>query len=183
MTVTRRTLLTYGLSALASLPLVSLPELAGASLPRHHSVRTLKFYHMHTGEKLRATYFENGRYVPQALHHVNALFRDYRTGDVKHIDPRLLDVLHEVQTQLRSSEAFHIVSAYRSPATNAMLREHSHGVAKGSMHIQGKAVDIRLPGRDCRDIYQVALNLSAGGAGYYEASDFVHIDTGKVRHW
>jgi uncharacterized protein YcbK (DUF882 family) len=111
--------------------------------------------------------------------------RDFRSGDVHPIDPSLLDVLWQTQANLKSAAPFEIISAYRSPQTNTMLRGRSShtGVAKNSMHLTGQAVDIRLPGVALADVRDAALDLKRGGVGYYADSGFVHLDTGRVRRW
>jgi uncharacterized protein YcbK (DUF882 family) len=180
MNMDRRNFIKLGFSAMAALPFVANPAFASLSQP---AAKTLSFYHLHTGEKLRATFWEKGRYIPESLASINRLLRDFRTNDIKQIDPQLLEVLHNVQLRAETTTPFHIISAYRSPHTNADLRGKSAKVAKNSMHLQGKAIDIRLPGRSCRQLYDVVRNMKTGGAGYYPDSDFVHVDTGRVRHW
>jgi uncharacterized protein YcbK (DUF882 family) len=145
--------------------------------------RRLAFYNLHTGEKLAATYWADGSYVADELGAIDHLLRDFRTGDVHPIDPRLLDLLHALDARLGGNQPFHVISGYRSPASNAMLHAKSSGVATRSLHMDGKAVDIRVPGRRLADLRQAALALRAGGVGYYPKSDFVHVDTGRVRRW
>ncbi|MDD5214508.1 MAG: YcbK family protein [Methylococcales bacterium] len=137
----------------------------------------------HTGDKLRLTYFERGLYIEDALEEIDYVLRDYHTGDIHPIDPSLLDQLYELKLRLGVSRPFNIISAYRSPETNANLRRHSDGVARNSLHMQGRAVDIRLDGMSARHIRDAALSMGRGGVGYYSASNFVHIDTGDVRTW
>jgi uncharacterized protein YcbK (DUF882 family) len=143
----------------------------------------LRFYHTHTSEKLDVVYLENGAYVPEALQQINYLLRDFRSGDVHTIDPRLLDILSQVQERTGSAGRFEVISGFRSPATNEMLRHQSAGVAKNSMHLLGQAIDVRLSGADTRNLRRAAISLRRGGVGYYPAADFVHIDTGRVRTW
>lgn len=137
----------------------------------------------HTGDRLRLTYFERGLYIEDALQEIDYVLRDYHTGDVHPIDPALLDQLHELKLRLGVSRPFNVISGYRSPETNANLRRHSDGVAKNSLHMQGRAVDIRLDGYDVRTIRDAALSMQRGGVGYYSASNFVHLDTGDLRTW
>lgn len=137
----------------------------------------------HTGDKLRLTYFERGLYIEDALQEIDYVLRDYHTGAVHPIDPALLDQLYELKLRLGVSRPFNIISGYRSPETNASLRRHSDGVARNSLHMQGRAVDIRLDGMSARHIRDAALSMGRGGVGYYSASNFVHIDTGDVRTW
>jgi uncharacterized protein YcbK (DUF882 family) len=147
------------------------------------SHKVLAFQNTHTGDQLKLTYFEQGRYIKDALHEINHLFRDYHDGSVHPIDPALLDQLYDLKHKLEVRKPFHIVSGYRSPATNADLRKHSDGVAKNSLHMQGRAIDIRIEGLDTRRIRNAALAMHQGGVGYYERSDFVHLDTGSIRTW
>lgn len=137
----------------------------------------------HTGDRLRLTYFERGLYIEDALQEIDYVLRDYHTGDIHPIDPALLDQLYDLKLRLGVSRPFNIISGYRSPETNANLRRHSDGVAKHSLHMQGRAVDIRLDGYDVRTIRDAALSMERGGVGYYSASNFVHLDTGDVRTW
>lgn len=137
----------------------------------------------HTGDKLRLTYFERGLYIEDALQEIDYVLRDYHTGAIHPIDPALLDQLYELKLRLGVSRPFNIISGYRSPETNANLRRHSDGVARNSLHMQGRAVDIRLDGMSARHIRDAALSMGRGGVGYYSASNFVHIDTGDVRTW
>jgi uncharacterized protein YcbK (DUF882 family) len=146
--------------------------------------RSLHFYNPHTGEKMDVSYFTKGRYSPAALRDINRIFRDFRTGAVKPIDPHLLDYLYGVSLKLETrSSPFHIISGYRSPETNAMLSRESGNVAKNSLHIQGKAVDIRLPDRKISAVRRVAVSLKQGGVGYYPSENFVHLDVGDIRYW
>jgi uncharacterized protein YcbK (DUF882 family) len=145
--------------------------------------RRLAFNHLHTGETLAVDYAVNGRYCPEALIAVNRLLRDFRTGDVHEIDPVLLDILHDVRTTTGTSVPFQVVSGYRSPATNRRLAATRGGVAVHSLHLTGQAIDVRLPGVSCAALKRAAVGLRAGGVGYYPDSDFVHLDTGRVRYW
>ena len=145
--------------------------------------RTLAVYNVHTGESINTTYWEGGEYIPGALHEVNYLFRDFRANETRDIDPRLLDVLYDLRILADTSKPIDLVSGYRSYATNAMLAAQSEGVARHSMHIEGKASDIHIPGVELRDLRRAALSLGAGGVGYYPQSNFVHVDTGRVRFW
>jgi uncharacterized protein YcbK (DUF882 family) len=143
----------------------------------------LAFEHTHTGEKLALTYAYGDSYVPQALVAINRLLRDFRSGETRAIDPGLLDQLHALASVLAAKASFPVISAYRSPATNRMLRQHGGGVASQSLHLDGRAIDIRLADVPLADLRDAALSLRAGGVGYYPASAFVHIDTGRVRRW
>ncbi len=147
------------------------------------SHKVLALHNTHTGDRLKLTYFEQGSYVKDALHEINHLFRDYHDGSIHPIDPALLDQLYYLKHTLDIRKPFHIISGYRSPTTNANLRRHSSGVAKNSLHMQGRAIDIRLEGIDSRRIRNAALAMQRGGVGYYSRSNFVHLDTGSVRSW
>lgn len=174
--INRRTLL---LGALAVLPAAGLPRMAAAAVLEP---RRLRFLHTHTSERLDVVYAEQGRYVPDALAEIDQLLRDFRTGDVHAIDPGLLDILHALQ-QRTGGRRYEIISGFRSPVTNAMLRNNGGGVAQRSLHMDGQAIDVRLPGVPLAQLRQAALDLRAGGVGYYPGSDFVHLDTGRVRFW
>ncbi len=163
-----------------SSPKIDTPRGLDLNSPSH---KVLAFHNTHTGDQLKLTYFEQGRYIEGALHEINHLFRDYHDGSVHPIDPALLDQLYDLKHVLEARKPFHIVSGYRSPATNADLRKHSDGVSKNSLHMQGRAIDIRIEGLDSRRIRNAALAMRRGGVGYYAKSDFVHLDTGSVRTW
>jgi uncharacterized protein YcbK (DUF882 family) len=145
--------------------------------------RRLKFENLHTGERLALDYWSDGAYQPDALLAINKVLRDFRTGDVHAIDPRLLDLLHDVNARLDTVEPFQVISGYRSPRTNGLLHEQSSGVASKSLHIQGMAIDIRVPGRELTRLHSTALALGRGGVGLYPTSNFVHVDVGRVRKW
>lgn len=145
--------------------------------------RSLSLYHTHTGKALRVTYHRDGKYVPEALAALDDFLQDFRTGDEVRMDPALFDLLYDIQQVAGSNGTYEIISAYRSPATNTMLRKKSNGVAKKSQHLLGKAIDVRLTDVDTAQLRDVALSLKRGGVGYYGASDFVHVDTGRVRRW
>lgn len=166
----------------------SLLALAGtnsvnAAFRHFPSHKTLALEHLHTGDKLKLTYYEGGRYLNDALREISFLLRDYHNDYVHPIDTDLLDQLYDLKLSLGINKPFHIVSGYRSPITNAKMRKRSHGVAKNSLHMEGRAIDIRIEGVDTRDIRNAALAMQRGGVGYYERSDFVHLDTGSVRTW
>lgn len=171
----------------------SLLKAAGLMLPlgllplpgfaRVRDMRRLRFDHTHTGERLDVVYAERGRYLSDALAEINYFLRDFRTGDVHAIDPDLLDILHTVQTYTDSQGRFEVLSGYRSSATNELLRQTSNGVAEHSLHLTGQAIDIRLAGVPTRTLRRAAISVGHGGVGYYPESDFVHIDTGRVRTW
>jgi uncharacterized protein YcbK (DUF882 family) len=145
--------------------------------------RSLSFVHTHTGETLSTIYFEGGNYLPPSLERVNHFLRDFRTNEVHSIDPALLDILFDLQARAHHEGPFEVISAYRSPQTNAALRRSSGAVAEHSMHMQGRAIDIRLRGFATLKLRDLAVALHRGGVGFYAASDFVHVDTGRVRLW
>jgi uncharacterized protein YcbK (DUF882 family) len=155
----------------------SLPVLASGEQ------RIVSFKHTHTGESLRAEYFVDGVYQIEVLDSVDHFLRDFRTGEVHAMDPALLDLLYELAQQTGIDAAYEVISAYRSPATNAMLRETTNGVAEHSQHMLGKAIDVRLPGFPSDRLAELARGMGRGGVGFYPDSDFVHIDTGPVRSW
>jgi uncharacterized protein YcbK (DUF882 family) len=160
------------------------PSLATASTRRRHQPpRNLAFLNTHTGERLALTYFEKGRYISDALQEVNYLLRDHRTDDVYDIDTALLDQLYNLRVMLGINKPFHIISGYRSPYTNALLHEQSDGVAAKSLHMEGRAIDIRIEGFSTKRLRNAAVAMQSGGVGYYRRSNFVHLDTGRVRTW
>lgn len=177
MYLTRRGFLHYSSSAAVAACFSS------SALARSMEQRTLSFVHTHTGETLTASYVQDGCRRADCFAQVNRFLRDFRTGEVHPIDPALLDVLFDLRTLADRDDAFQIISGYRSPATNSQLRRKSSGVATHSLHMDGKAVDIRLTGFPTRRLRDLALSLRRGGVGYYASSDFLHLDTGRVRFW
>lgn len=145
--------------------------------------RRLAFLNLHTGEKLQRTYWVQGEYDDGALAEIDHILRDFRTDEVLSIDRNLLDVLSALRFTTGLPYPFHIISGYRSPRTNAMLRRKSAGVAKKSLHMKGQAIDVRLSGLPLAELRKAALELRAGGVGYYPGSGFIHLDTGRVRSW
>jgi len=175
----RRLLLRAGtvcaaLGALACLP----ARAATAARPR-----SLSFVNIHTGETLTAPYFDGSAYSADCLSDVNHLLRDWRTGEVHAIDPALLDVLYDLQVLADRDAAYEVICGYRSAATNVMLHRLSGDVAEHSQHLLGKAIDVRLSGYSTATLAARARTLSRGGVGFYANSDFVHVDTGRVRFW
>ena len=157
------------------------PNVIASAVPARD--RELTFYNTHTGEKLSATFWSDGNYLDDGIDEINWILRDHRAGIATPIDPKLLDLLHQLQANVEHQGEFHIISGYRSPATNNMLNKNSSGVAKRSYHMQGKAIDVRLPGFDSRQLRKAAIALKGGGVGFYSSSDFVHLDVGRVRYW
>ncbi len=145
--------------------------------------RKLKLRNLHTGEKLKATYWEDGKYISETMRDLAVLLRDHRTGDKHRIDAGLMDILYDLQLRIGSKKEFHVISGYRSPKTNKMLGLRSNGVAKKSLHMRGRAIDIRLPGTDLHNLRKAALSMRAGGVGYYPQANFLHVDTGRFRTW
>lgn len=146
--------------------------------------RRLGFYQTHTEERLQVTYKQGGRYVPEALEKISYIMRDYRTGQVHPMEPKLLDFLYDLLTAVNNHGEVHIISAYRSAETNKKLHEQDDkGVSQRSFHMQGRALDFRLPGTDTKRLRDTALSMKRGGVGYYPESDFIQIDTGRVRFW
>jgi uncharacterized protein YcbK (DUF882 family) len=184
--VNRRSFLGLGAAATAAALAPSALQAAPAAVPAARRERVLSFFHTHTGERLTTSYCCDGIYQPDALARINHLLRDFRQNEVKPIDPRLLDLLHELGGTLQTDAPFHIISGYRSPVTNTMLRARggAHtGVASRSLHMEGKAVDIRVPGVRLDALRAAAGSLKLGGVGFYPSSNFVHVDTGRVRSW
>lgn len=160
--------------------LFSAPLLA---VPTREKDRKIALFNTHTGESLQAVYRANGKYVPETLREINRILRDHRNDKVSRIDPDLLDQLYNLRKKFDSGKPFHIISGYRSPESNAEMHENSSGVAKRSLHLEGRAIDVRLPGIKLSQLKRAALAMKQGGVGYYPKSDFVHLDTGKVRTW
>ena len=150
---------------------------------RAADARQLSFYHTHTHRSLDVVYYANGEYVDSALDEINRFLKDFRTGEITAINPRLLDLLHDLRNELDSIEAYEVISAYRSPKTNEMLRTKTSGVAKKSQHLKGNAIDVRLRGIRTAALRDTAMSMQRGGVGFYEKSDFVHVDMGPVRSW
>lgn len=182
----RRRLLRWLAVGPAALSLALRGQLAfagDAAVEALHAPRQLALLNLHTGEKLQVRYFENGAYVPAALAQLNNVLRDHRSGETSAIDPKLFDQLHALAGCAGCEPHYQIISGYRSPASNAKLRAGSTGVAKHSLHMEGRAMDVRLAGTACHRLRDLALEMQAGGVGYYAKSNFVHLDTGRVRSW
>jgi uncharacterized protein YcbK (DUF882 family) len=155
----------------------------GAAYAQGSRARSVSFVHTHTGETLSVEYCCDGIYQAARLAQVNQLLRDFRTGDVHPIDPQLLDVLYNLQALVDRDVTYEVISGYRSPQTNAQLRKVSHEVAEHSLHMDGRAIDVRVAGFPTRRLRDLALSQQSGGVGFYAGSDFVHLDTGRVRTW
>ncbi len=159
----------------------SLLKTAQASLSA--TSRKLALLNLHTGERCALTFWEAGRYIPEALENLSHLLRDHRNDATHTIDPALFDLLAILHQSLGTNAEFEVISGYRSPESNAAMHARSSGVASHSLHMEGKAMDIRVPGRALTDVHRTALLLGLGGVGYYPTSNFVHVDTGRVRQW
>lgn len=156
---------------------------APALILKSEADRTLTFHNLHTNENLQCCYWSGGAYDPVALEDIAYVLRDHRANEIQAIDKELLDLLVVVRRRLDTRDPYHVISGYRSPKTNAKLRAKSNGVAKKSLHMRGKAIDVRLPGMALAELRRAALDLKAGGVGYYPKSGFVHLDVGRPRFW
>jgi len=170
----RTTQIALGLTVL-SVPAISCAKVMGK--------RSLSFFHTHTQQSLDITYAWGKVYNPKALKQISFFLRDYQTGKTHPIDPKLLDILWTVQQEMGRKGEYEVICGYRSPQTNRQLARKSSGVAGHSLHMKGKAIDIRFPGVDTDQIHQCAVEIKSGGVGYYAKSDFVHLDTGDYRTW
>ena len=151
---------------------------------RSDSPYRLHFFHTHTGERLNIVYRNSEGYDQESLARLNRYLRDHRTGEIHEYDPRVFDLLHDLTTALGNPDLeIDVVCGYRTPWSNEFLRTHGHGVARHSLHMQAMAIDIRVPGVPTAQLRDAALALHRGGVGYYAASDFVHVDVGRVRRW
>ena len=176
--VLRRQFIKFGALALA------------AGVPTHwaraandKTERRLAFHSTHTAENIDVVYRIGNDYIPESLAQIDRVLRDHRNNEIYPMRIELLDLLHTLSMTLNVEIAFHVISGYRSPATNAVLAAQSEGVAKHSLHIKGKAIDIRLPGCELSDLRRAAIALKLGGVGDYPRLNFVHVDIGRVRHW
>lgn len=179
--IDRRELLKLGLLGVLGSVVPLLP--AKSALAARNGEWKVSFYQQRTGEKFSGVYRVGDRYIPEAFDRINYVLRDVRTREVFPMDPRVIDIISIVQKKTGTSSPLEVLSGYRSPKTNAMLRRASSGVAKNSFHMYGQALDIRVPGQSMRNVRNVARSLRAGGVGYYPRSNFVHVDTGTVRSW
>ncbi len=179
----RRDVLKSGLIAL-TVPLISQTIASPAfAFGSWGGSKHISFRNQHTGESFSGTYKVGDKYLPEALQQINYVLRDFRTGDVYPMDPKVIDLICSLHRKSGCSRPFEILSGYRSPKTNAMLRSVSDGVAKNSLHMKGQAIDLRLPDYSLAQLRRVAVSMKAGGVGYYPGSDFVHVDIGKIRAW
>lgn len=177
----RRSFLKAGIASAAVLGFW-LPSLGHAAAPAAAG-REINLLNQHTGEKFSGEYWYNGKYLPDAFGEIKNLMRDHRSNEKFPIDPRLMDILYVLNHRIGNKTPFNVISGYRCPTTNAMLRRTTEGVARNSLHMTGQAVDLRLPGTRLDTVRNMAQEMKSGGVGYYPDSDFVHIDTGRVRTW
>jgi uncharacterized protein YcbK (DUF882 family) len=178
----RRDILKIGAAGLLAsmVPLIPMRKaLAGVN----GGVWRVSFHHCHTGESFSGAYRVGDKYLPDAFERLNYVLRDFRTRDVFPMDPRVIDIISLVQAKSRTGKPLEVLSGYRSPKTNAKLRHETSGVAKNSFHMYGQALDIRMPGYNTGRLRRVAMDVHGGGVGYYPRSDFIHVDTGKIRTW
>lgn len=161
---------------------LSVPAFARAA-KAESGERLLRLYNTHTGESLRSVFWAEGKFIPEALQDINKLLRDHRNNKIASIDPQLLTLLDQVSSKFGDQHVLHVISGYRSPESNAKLHANSQGVAKHSLHMDGKAIDIRIPGKELAQLHKAAIAVRGGGVGYYPESQFVHMDTGRIRYW
>jgi uncharacterized protein YcbK (DUF882 family) len=180
MILSRRHFIRLGVLATAS---ACLPAGFAGARESPAKDRSLAFYNTHTGERLNTIFWSAGDYIAESLHDINRILRDPRNDQVYDIDRRLIDVLHALRNVIEVREPFHVISGYRSPESNAFLRSRSSGVAENSLHLVGKAIDIRVPSQKLSDLRDAARVLKAGGVGYYPKANFIHVDIGHVRYW
>jgi uncharacterized protein YcbK (DUF882 family) len=182
----RRRLLATGCVAMGATAAAGLPRLARARTPTavdDPAAKRIALKNLHTGEELDVVFRRGDAPVEESLAAIQVLLRDFRNNEQHVIDPRLLDYLHDVACGLGALPIFSVISGYRSPQTNEQLREHSNGVARHSLHLEGRAIDVRLARVNCDQLAECARSLARGGVGYYRTSDFVHLDTGLYRSW
>jgi uncharacterized protein YcbK (DUF882 family) len=179
--LTRRSLLgAFAATAVAAAPTYSN---AAGFLRGGGDIRRIRMYSGRTGERLDTVYWIDGRYIGEAIREVNLFMRDWRNGKAVEIDTRTIDIMAAAHNLLETGQPYMLLSGYRSPETNAMLRSQSSGVARNSLHMRGQAADLRLSGRSVSQIARAAAACRAGGVGRYSGSDFVHMDCGAVRTW
>ena len=178
--ITRRRIL-EATAALAGVAALRPQSVIGS--PNAGAARRIALSNLHTGERLDVEYFRDGAYVPEALAALEVLLRDFRNERRHAIDPKLMDYLVDVAEKVGVPPAYSVISGYRSPETNERLHERSSGVSQHSLHMQGRAIDVRVSGVDCQDLAAHAEGLKRGGVGFYRGSNFVHLDTGAFRTW
>lgn len=179
--ISRRSLL----GAFAATAITSAPTYSNAAgfLRGGGDIRRIKMYSGRTGERIDMIYWIEGKYIKDAVREVNYFMRDWRTDDIKSMDLRTVDIMAAAHNLLDADEPYMLLSGYRSPRTNAMLRSRSRGVAKNSLHMSGQAADLRLNSRSTSQMARAAISCHGGGVGRYSGSNFVHMDCGVVRNW
>lgn len=170
-------------SAVLGLPAAAALMSGGRAFAATLECRSISLVNTHTGEHLAVDYFRSGEWCTDGLEALDHLLRDHRSGDAAQMDRRLFDILHDVAVTAGREPRYEVISGYRSPGTNAMLNARSNGVARKSLHMEGRAIDVRLVGLRTDRLRDLALAAKQGGVGYYRKSDFVHLDTGRVRTW
>ena len=180
--IERRDILKLGLVGTLGALMPLFPSRNAYAISNYASWR-ISFRNAHTGESFSGVYRVGDKYLPEAFDRMNYVLRDFRTNEVFPMDPRVLDIVKVLQERTKTDGPVEVLSGYRSPKTNAMLNNASSGVAKNSFHMYGQAMDIRMPGHSTKRLRDTAKKLKAGGVGYYPRSNFVHVDTGKVRSW
>lgn len=183
MSTNRRRVLQVGGFLACAAAAGSPSRFASAQQSAAAGVKRIALMNLHTAERLDVEFFRDGAYVPEALAAIEELLRDFRTAERHAIDPPLMDYLFDVASAIGVDPVYSVISGYRSPRTNEMLRERGSGVARRSLHMEGRAIDVRVAGIDCANLAAHAEALSRGGVGYYRSSDFVHLDTGAFRTW
>lgn len=180
----RRSFLALGAATMGTMMVPALAQAAQFKTGVVESgTRRLAFRNAHTGESFSGVYRVGDKYLPDAFKQINMVMRDFRTDEVYPMDPRTIDILNAVQRMTGKSTPFEVISGFRSSKTNNMLRNTSTGVAKKSLHMEGRAVDLRMEDFDTARLRDLAINLGAGGVGYYSRSNFIHLDSGDVRDW
>ncbi|MBO0333993.1 DUF882 domain-containing protein [Sneathiella sp. CAU 1612] len=177
----RRLFLRNGIATLSTG--IFLPSIARATAHHRKHEKKLVLRNLHTGERLQSVFWVEGKFIPESLREINYLLRDFRTDEVAEIDPKLLVLIHRLHHKVDATRSAQIISGYRSPKTNASLRQNSSKVAKKSYHMKGMAIDLRIGGIDLKTLQKAAKSLKGGGVGYYPKSQFLHLDTGPVRYW
>ncbi len=177
--LTRRSFIKAGLALIAY---NALPSFAYAHITKQPT-RSLHLHNIHTGESIKTIYWEEGVYITESMKDISYILRDHHTNDMKDINPHLLDIVSYLHRALDTSRPFEVISGYRSPHTNAMLCRYSRGVNPHSLHMEGKAIDLRLGNKHLKTIRNKAVAMHQGGVGYYPRSDFVHLDVGPVKYW
>lgn len=178
--IDRRQFLTFA-SAAAATSLIAMPAIAKPTIRKPE--RSISFYNIHTGESVSGVYWADGHYDRRTLNSIYRVLRDHRNDRVHPIDVDVLDILHRLRSRIGLTRPFHVISGYRSPESNAMLASMSDGVASHSLHMEGRAIDIRVEKMSPVAVGRVAKSMNAGGVGIYRKSNFVHVDSGKVRTW